>query len=166
MDIFVAIKRENSRLFDLIEDVRDSDDAALRKLLFHRIATGLLIQSQAKGIVFYTRIPGLTPGDIGPGTGFMSYKRILGHLEAVHAAVDETTWLRAFEALRLDVLRHLDFEERGLFELARIRLTHEESVAMAVDLTARLAAMSQAQWTSQDMSQNSESVSVSSGSAA
>ncbi len=166
MDIFAAIKRENCRLFDLIEDVRDSDDAAVRKLLFHRIATGLLIQSQAKSAAFYVQIPGLAPADIGPATGYMPYQRILHHLEAVHAARTEIAWLQVFEALRLDVLRHFDFEERGLFEIARVRLTHAETVAMAVDLDARLAAMSEAQWTPERPAQNRESVPVSSGSAA
>jgi hypothetical protein len=166
VDIFAAIKRENSRLFDLIEDVRDSGDPALHKLLFHRIATGLLIHSQAKSAAFYAQIPGLTPSDIGPGTGYMPYQIILRHLEAVHAAHTEDDWLRAFEALRLDVLRHFDFEERGMFEIARLRMTHAESVAMTVDLNARLAAMSQAQWTPAQTPQNKESVPVSSGSAA
>lgn len=167
MDIFVAIKRENTRLFDLVEDVRDSTDPALRKLLFHRIATGLLIQSQAKTAAFYAQIPGLTIADIGPATGYMSYQLILRHLEAVHAARGEAAWSRAFEALRLDVLRHFDFEERGMFALARLRMSQVETVAMAADLLARLAEMSQAQWTPAGTApQNNESVPVSSGSAA
>ncbi len=161
MDIFAAIKRQNSRLFDLIEDVRDSADPALRKLLFHSVATGLLIQSQAKSAAFYAMIPGLTPHDIGTGTGYMRYDRILRHIEAVHAAEDERGWLRAFEALRLDVLRHLDYEERGMFELARIRLTQAEAIALAVDFEDRLATLRYRQ----EAFQNSDSVPVSSGSA-
>lgn len=162
MDIFAAIKRENSRLFDLIEDVRDSTDPAQRGRLFQRIAAGLLIQSQAKSAAFYAMIPGLTPHDIAAGTGYMRYDRILHHIERVHAAEEERDWLRAFEGLRLDVLRHFDYEERGIFDLARIRLTHAESVALAVDFEDRLATLRY----SELAFQNKDNVPVSSGSAA
>jgi hypothetical protein len=132
MDIFTYIRQDNNRLYDLIEDARETQDPALRKMLFVQISEDLLLQVEGKTLCFYRYVADHLSGD----RPHLDRERACHYIEAVHLAGNETGWMSRFDALRLAFLAHVEHEERTLFAAARARFSEEQAAEILLELEA------------------------------